>query len=416
MGTRDDQTVDGFHGVQEKKVKCGSAIFPKLPFATRFFACRAKHGTGDLLNLVDEEGEHHEGDKNHAQKLLSKPIVVFEIVALVFESVDGFIFYFPAGAPSFHDFIGVAAGDLKIGDPREIFALIILALPVFEDVDAKVLIGLVEGDIVEEPKAMEDARVLLIDHFMFDGFPFAQCLVDVIEKMLMVALLDPENEMAAICLEVPDVRSIGAEAILGDDSLEPGMVLSEFLQPSSGGIAFTVVFGLSILVADGLGRQGNDLFLVRMDNDRGQGLQVISRFAGLGAGFLQAEGREEFFRREVTGAIQGDQIAAFHEDKPFQQLTALRLSENRLESWAQQVGIDNIQSGAHLGVAGNVVHAVDGLEIVFLGFSSPIESQKRGIFEGKHGESGHQDISQLDLWVPRCGILHLTETTAQHGI
>ena len=151
MWTRDDQTVDRFHGIQEKEAKCGSDIFPKHPFATRFFACRAKHGTGDLLNLVDEEGEHHEGDKDHAQEGLSKPIVVFKIVALVFEGIDGFILYFPAGAPSSHDLIGVAAGDLKIGDPREIFALLILALPVFEDVDAKVLVALVEGDIVKEP-------------------------------------------------------------------------------------------------------------------------------------------------------------------------------------------------------------------------------------------------------------------------
>lgn len=412
MGTRDDQTVDRFHGIQEEETKCGSDIFPKLPFATRFFACRAEYGTGDLLNLVDEKGEHHEGDKNHAQELLSQPIVVFEIVALVLESVDGFIFYFPAGAPSFHDFIGVAAGDLKIGDPREIFALIILALPVFEDVDAKVLIGLVEGNMVEEPKAMEDARVLLIDHGMFGGFPFAQCLLDVIEKMIMVAPLDPKNEMAAICLEVPDVRSIGAEAILGDDSFETGMVLSEFLQPSSGGIAFTIVFGLPILVADGLGRQGNHFFLLGMDNDRGQCLKVIGRFAGLGVGFLQAIAREEFFGREVTGAIQGDQIAAFHEDKRFQQLASLGLSENGLKGRAQLIGIDNIQSGAHLGVAGNGVHAVDGLEIVFLGFSSPIKSQKRGVFEGEHGESGHQDIGQFNLRVPRCGVLHLTELLA----
>ena len=181
MWTRDDQPVDGFHGIQQKEAKCGSDIFPKLPFATCFFACRAKHGTGDLLNLVDEEGEHHEGDKNHAQELLSKPIVVFEIVALVFESVDGFILYFPAGAPSFHYFMGVAAGDLKIGDPQEIFALLIRAFPVFEEVDAKVLIGLIEGDMVEEPKAVEDARVLLIDHCMFDGLPLVQCLLEVIE-------------------------------------------------------------------------------------------------------------------------------------------------------------------------------------------------------------------------------------------
>lgn len=296
MRAGDDQAVDRFHGIQEKEVKCGSDIFPKLPFATRFFACRAKHGTRDLLNLVDEEGEHHGGDKDHAQELLSKPIVVFEVVALVFEGVDGFILHFPTGAPSSHDLIGVAAGDLKIGDPREIFAVIILPLPVFEDVDANILIGLVEGNIMEEPKEMVDARIFLVGHFMFGGFPFVQCFLDVIEKEIMIALLDSKNEMAAICLEVPYVRSIWAEAILGDDSFETRMVLSEFFQPSSGGIAFTVVFGLSILIADGLGRQGNHLFSRRVDNDGSQCLQMIGGLAGLGACFLQAIGVRKVFR------------------------------------------------------------------------------------------------------------------------
>ena len=126
MRSRDDQAVDHFHGIQEEEVECGSDFFPKVPFTACFLPCCAKHRTGDLLNLVDEKGQHHEGDKEHAEEFLAKPIVVFKIAALVFQSIERFIFYFPAGTPSSHDLVGVGAGNLKIGHPAEVFNVITL--------------------------------------------------------------------------------------------------------------------------------------------------------------------------------------------------------------------------------------------------------------------------------------------------
>ena len=107
-------------------MKCGSDFFPKLPFTACFFPCRAKEGACDLLNLVDEKGQHHEGDKDGAEEFLTKPIVVFQIVALIFQGIEGFIFHFPAGTPSLHDLVGVAASDLEIGNPAKVFGVITL--------------------------------------------------------------------------------------------------------------------------------------------------------------------------------------------------------------------------------------------------------------------------------------------------
>ncbi|MCK8602875.1 hypothetical protein [Desulfoferrobacter suflitae] len=105
-------------------MKCGSDFFPKLPFTACFLPCRAKYRTRDLLNLVNEKGRHHKGDKNHAEELFTRPVVMFQVVALVFEGIKGFILHFPTGTPSSHDLTGVAAGDLKIGNPAEAFAVI----------------------------------------------------------------------------------------------------------------------------------------------------------------------------------------------------------------------------------------------------------------------------------------------------
>jgi hypothetical protein len=42
---------------------------------------------------------------------------VLKVVALILESIEGFILYFPAGATTAHKDIGVVPGDDKIGNP-----------------------------------------------------------------------------------------------------------------------------------------------------------------------------------------------------------------------------------------------------------------------------------------------------------
>jgi hypothetical protein len=131
---------------------------------------------------------------------------------------------------------------------------------------------------------------------------------------------------------------------------------------------------------------------------------------------LEARRREKFFRGEVTGAIQGDQVAAFHEDELFQDLASLGLCEAAFESRPQTIGMHNIESRAHLGVTWNPLHSVNGLEIVFLCLSSPIESQQARVFEGKHGETGHQDITKTNLRESSGGFLHFAEPPAHFSI
>lgn len=99
----------------------------------------------------------------------------------------------------------------------------------------------------------------------------------------MISFLEPQNEAASMLDEVPDVRSIGAEAILGNDDFQVRVVFSEFFEPSSTGVALTVVLVVTVLVEDRLRRQGNDLFVVRMDDDGRIGLDTIRDLAGLWA-------------------------------------------------------------------------------------------------------------------------------------
>jgi hypothetical protein len=75
--------------------------------------------------------------------------------------------------------------------------------------------------------------------------------------------------------EVPDVGSIGTEAIFGNDDLQVRVVFPEFFEPSPAGVPFTVILVVTVVVEDRLWRQGDDFFSLRVDDDGRIGLEAI---------------------------------------------------------------------------------------------------------------------------------------------
>jgi len=60
----------------------------------------AKQLATALLDLVDQKGQHHQDGQDGGEMLLPMSIVMFEMIALVLERIEGFILNLPAAAPS----------------------------------------------------------------------------------------------------------------------------------------------------------------------------------------------------------------------------------------------------------------------------------------------------------------------------
>ena len=80
---------------------------------------------------------------------LPMPKVVFEMVALVLEGVEGLILDFPACPPPTAQSVSVVALNCEVGDPSEVAGLITLDFPVFQEIDPQMGIRLVERYIIE---------------------------------------------------------------------------------------------------------------------------------------------------------------------------------------------------------------------------------------------------------------------------
>ena len=106
--------------------------------------------------MVDQEGQHHQQDKNQRQVLLAVTIVMFQMIVLIFEGVEGLIFDFPAAAPRAHQFADIEFGYGEVGDLTEVLSLAGGDFPIFDEIDQEVLMGSVQGHLIDEPEAVDD--------------------------------------------------------------------------------------------------------------------------------------------------------------------------------------------------------------------------------------------------------------------
>ena len=139
---------------------------------------------------------------------------MLQVVSLVFEGVEGFIFHLPPGSSPAHDEIDVLFGESEIRDPGEVLLAVVPYLPIFEKIDADVLIRFVERNIVEEPEEVAHAGLGVIGHIVYESQSVFDSCGPGVEEVLVILLLNPENEVATVCFKIPDMGTIGTESVL----------------------------------------------------------------------------------------------------------------------------------------------------------------------------------------------------------
>ena len=91
------------HGLQRIIVKQGSHLLPQQAFATPLRPGRLEQRATQLLNLADQKRQHHQYGKHHREMLIAMTKVVFEVIALVFQGIERFVFNAPPRSGSLHE-------------------------------------------------------------------------------------------------------------------------------------------------------------------------------------------------------------------------------------------------------------------------------------------------------------------------
>ena len=135
-------------------------------------------------------------------------------------------------------------------------------------------------------------------------------------------------------------------------------------QPALGRGSFAVLFGMSVLWHDVLRGQGNDLRVPGADDHWCDGGMVIE---GLAIGELTGETVVAMngFGRKVVGAIHGHQQLVAKDPKMRQHAVLFKALKDLNKHGIEVARRDRIEQRADLIVTGNLLHAQEGMGIIW---------------------------------------------------
>ena len=106
----------------------------------------------------------------------------------------------------------------------------------------------IEGHVIDKAKAMDQPCGAVVSFIIGDA-PGVLRRLHLLEQKGMIAFFDPKDIVQIVVVQGLDVRGIGTQTVFGDDELEVGMILAQLGHKAFGGIAFTIIFGRPIVVA-----------------------------------------------------------------------------------------------------------------------------------------------------------------------
>ena len=393
------QPVEVFPVPDVDECKQHPYLFPHVFPAHLFLQGPLMDTAAKFHSLFDQEHQHAKSCHHIGKVLVSMAVIMLEIVAKnIFQGRKSFIFNFPAGPTRTHHGHHPFFAEGEIGYPGPGTASAIgTDLGVMEEIDLKVNVGLVQGNIRAPPEP--------VGYNPFPG-PFGpgvgpdiRMAVDPVEEEFVVSRLHAQDETDVVVPEVFDVGTVGGQGILDDNRSEMGMVLPEFGDEPLGGVAFTVVLVVSVLPGDHLGCQRNDDVGVGMDKGTAHHLVLVCP-GSVPVVPYTAGGTMDFPGTEITGPVKGQQVMSVQGGEMFQDLRTLQFGKYPAEDGSQMDGVNPVETFPQAGIGGGFRNTEEGPQVEgyrwIVSFTAGLEVklQERGHFEKEHCHSRQQAVPE----------------------
>lgn len=204
-----------------------------------------------------------------------------QVISPIFQGVKRLIFDPPPGPARPHDLISVLFGNLQVGPPGKAQLLaFVVNLLIFEHVDPHILVGFVQGQIIDITEGM--IFLLWIPgviHTELRSLPLLDGTIELLEQKLMITWFDFKDEPQIQGVEFPNMGRIATQSVFSDDDWQVWVFTTELPPETLGCYPLTILFIGAVLIPDHLGTEGNDFPFVRMDDSSGIHLLIVTIFA-----------------------------------------------------------------------------------------------------------------------------------------
>src|SRR5262245_9596117 len=124
--------------------------------------------------------------------LIAVAKIVLEVIALIFQRVERFIFNAPPRSRPLHDAVNCAFVDAQVSDPTEMLDFTLYRLPALDEVDPQIGIGLIERHVTNKAEPMVAPRSAVVTLIIGDPTGVLR-FGHLREQKGMIAFFDAEN-------------------------------------------------------------------------------------------------------------------------------------------------------------------------------------------------------------------------------
>ena len=217
------------HRLEFEVPKVRTDVIPNRTATREFLVDRLKQRTSLLLRLVHQKREHHQHGEDDREIFDAMAKVVFELIALILQRVEGFVFNFPARTSTADKLGRVFFGNRQVGHPTKAFhAFAVRAVfRILQEVHSQIEIAFVERKIVRKTDLTGDPFSFRILPLNAGHAIFFVGLDDLSEEMFVISRFGTQQEVHPLLLEQTNMRSIAGQRIFHDDEFQVRMFFAD---------------------------------------------------------------------------------------------------------------------------------------------------------------------------------------------
>ena len=384
--------VLGHHGQVGEEIASGNEFFAG-------FLPQPAHLVADG---VEGEGDEVEHQQHVGQAFAAVSEVVFKVVSVVLEFVEGFVFDFPSASCTLDQLLDVASRDRDGGDEVAFVGFASVAMDLQRHpVDAHRIVAVPDWHVVEPLVGSGFLVSPCISHLALHLFQLDALMVFV--QGGKFGFLGGEDEVGTMLLDNGLANRLagvqGIAEIYRPEGLVSGRIV---IQPSFQCAEFAVLLGGIVLRLNELRPQRHHA-VVTGGHQRGRkdSMKILNLASGA-AGSSAAQLAMHLGRAMKLGAVQRDQASLAQPAKRFQSSRLFSQHRQcRIKRTVERLRRNPVQALANVVVAWNPSDSEQRGRTAVAAFShSPLVRQKRRRLHEEHRKCRHGNVAEAILRVP----------------
>ena len=285
------------------------------------------------------------------------------------------------------------------------------SLPILKTIDPHVRVRGLERHLIDHAQLMPHPSGAVMACRIRDASSVLGCL-PLGKEMSLIACFDPDNIMPPMIVPGLAVGGIGTPTVFGDEAREMGGILAERGDAAFGGLPFPSIVAWALLGHHGCGHPWKHCASVWRDHGCAHHL--------LGGGdrpipvdCVPTRRPGNRWGRNRPRAIECQPRVSITKRHRCKRLATLELPKDARKDRAQPCRQHRIESLPHLGVARDMLHAVETSQIP----CDPlcVKGEPRRQLQGNHRERRQERIRQSNVRIAQAVIRNIRQATSNLG-